>query len=73
MLCGFAAAAAEAGEAQGDTISVEDALTEPVDPDDAVNIRADDDPEDVGQEALEPSPGAPPAEASRPGTDTSRD
>jgi hypothetical protein len=73
MLYGVAAAAAEPGESQHDTITVEDALAEPVDPDDAVNIRADDDPDDVGQEGLEPSVGIPPAEAPGAGSDTAPD
>ncbi len=62
MLCGFAVAAAEPGAPKADPITVDDALSEPADPDDAVNIVADDDPDDLGQEAVEPSAGAPPAE-----------
>lgn len=46
----------EAPEA-ADSITVEDALAEPADPDDALDIRADDDPNDVGQEALDPELG----------------
>jgi hypothetical protein len=59
------AAEPEAPEAE-DQITVEEALAEPADPDDEADIRADDDPNDVGQEALEPpeseapSPGEPP-------------
>jgi len=37
-----------------DEAEIENALDEPVDPDEAVNLEADEDPEDVGQEALEP-------------------
>lgn len=33
--------------------AVEDALEEPSDPDDEMDVRADDDPNDVGQRALE--------------------
>lgn len=38
---------------ESDPITVEDALEVPTDPDDADDIRDDNDPEDVGQEALE--------------------
>jgi len=58
----FAAAGAGPREPQGEAITVEDALDEPVDADDAADIRADDDPNDVGQEALEPAAGTPPVD-----------
>jgi hypothetical protein len=73
MLCGFAAAAAEPGEPKADSVTVDDALAEPADPDDAVNIVADDDPSDVGQEALEPAAGTPPADPAGAGDGTDPD
>lgn len=55
LLVAGAALAAEPGdpEAAGG-ITVEEALAEPADPDDAADIRADNDPNDVGQRALDP-------------------
>ena len=73
MLCGFSVAAAEPGEPKADPITVDDALSEPADPDDAVNIVADDDPGDVGQDAVEPSAGAPPADPAGEGDGTDPD
>ena len=51
LFCWLAAAAAEPRDANPDVVDVEDALTEPADADDEADIRADDDPDDVGQGA----------------------
>jgi hypothetical protein len=55
LLFGFAAAAAEPDAPQPGEAAIEGAVTEPADPDDADDIRDDDNPDDVGQEAMEPS------------------
>jgi hypothetical protein len=55
VLCCFAAAAGEPGAPRPEGEAIEDALAEPADPDDQANVRADNDPNDVGQEALAPS------------------
>jgi hypothetical protein len=73
LLWGFAAAANEPEAPEREGVTVEGALSEPADPDDAANIRADDDPQDVGQEALEPATGTPPVASPRPGGDSGRD
>ena len=43
-----------------DQVSVQDALDEPADPDDADDIRADHDPDDAGQRGLDPAKSAKP-------------
>jgi len=73
LLCAFAAAAVEPGEPRSEGTAVEGALTEPADPDDQADIRADDDPNDVGQEALEPAESAPPSDPSGPDDATGPD
>jgi len=80
LLVSFAAAGVEPRSPDPEAAAVEDALAEPADPDDEVNIRADDDPNDVGQEALEPAKRAPanaeqptPEDAARPDVDSDRD
>jgi len=45
---------------------VRGALEEPADPDDADDIRDDDNPNDVGQEALPPAPPEAPREGAKP-------
>lgn len=55
LLVGLAAMAEEPRGPAAVDASVEGALEEPADPDDAADIRADDDPDDVGQEALPPA------------------
>jgi hypothetical protein len=58
------AGAGEEDEAEAG-IAVEDALAVPTDPDDEADIRADDDPDDVGQEGLD-APDADPGAAMPP-------
>lgn len=65
LLVSGAALATEPGDAEaGSEITVEEALDEPADPDDEMDIRDDNDPNDVGQRALDPEgEGASPSSA----------
>ena len=54
LVSGAVFAAEHEGSKAADEITVEDALEEPRDADDAADIRADNDPNDVGQRALDP-------------------
>jgi hypothetical protein len=73
LFCWLTAAAAEPRDANPDVVDVEDALTEPADADDEADIRADDDPDDVGQGALQPSETTPPADSQGAGAEPNRD
>jgi hypothetical protein len=53
-LMSSAVAAIEARAADPDLTDAEGAVSEPADPDDARDIGADNDPNDVGQKALQP-------------------
>ena len=53
-LMGSAVVAIEARAADPDLTDAEGAVSEPADPDDARDIGADNDPNDVGQKALQP-------------------
>lgn len=55
LLVGSTAAAGEPPTPGPDGVTVQDALDEPADPDDAADIRADADPDDVGQRGLDPA------------------
>jgi hypothetical protein len=58
--------AALAGEPPApDEATIEGALAEPVDPDEQADLQADQNPDDVGQEALDPAAALPP----EPGSD----
>jgi len=70
LLLGFGASAGRAADPAPQEVTVEDALDEPADPDDAKDIRADDDPDDVGQRGLE-APKAGKTEPAKPGDATS--
>lgn len=70
LLVGVSPAVGQPPDADSDVEAVTDALEEPADPDDEMDIRADDDPRDVGQEALEPEGnGAPGGDAPSPSTE----
>jgi hypothetical protein len=80
LLFSFAAAGGEPRGSKPEGAAAEGALAEPTDPDDEADIRADNDPNDVGQQALEPSKSATPnseqptpADAARPDVDPGRD
>lgn len=60
LLLGFAAAAGEPSEPQPGEATIEGALAEPADPDDAADVLDDNNPNDVGQQALEPGQAATP-------------
>ena len=71
--CCFAAAAGQPEEPEDNSVSVDDALAEPADPDDAADIRADNDPNDVGRQGLEASKHTPSVDSQPPSDDSERD
>jgi len=69
----FAAAAGQPEKPENRSVSVDDALAEPADTDDADDIKADNDPNDVGQRGLESSERTPSVDSQPPGDDPERD